>query len=69
MVKGIVSDCNIFLWHESEDINKTKKNPNKQTNQKKKKKKVISKISVDSNFTFTSYAWFYALAFLHRLLC
>ena len=40
-VKGIVSDSNnIFLWHESEDINK---------------KKLISKISVDSSVTFSSY--------------
>ena len=31
--------------------------------------KVISKISVDSNFTFTSYAWLSALALLHKLLC
>ena len=38
-IKGIVSDFNnIFLWHKSEDINN---------------KKVISKISVDSNLTFT----------------
>ena len=37
----ILSDSNnIILWHESEDINK----------------KVYSKFSVDSNFTFTSYA-------------
>ena len=42
-LKGIVSDSNnIFLWHESEDI--------------KKKGGVISTISADSNFTFTSYA-------------
>ena len=33
---------NIILWHESEDINQ---------------KMVISKISVNFNFTFTSYAW------------
>ena len=32
-------------------------------------KKVISKISVDSNFTFSSYAWLRALALPHRLLC
>ena len=43
LFKGIFSDSNnIFLWHESEDINK---------------KKLISKISVDSNFAFWSYAW------------
>ena len=42
VVKGIVSDSNnIFLWHESEDVNK---------------KKLISKISINSNFTFSSYA-------------
>ena len=42
LLKGIVSDSNnIFLWHESEDINK---------------KMVISKISVDSNYMFSSYA-------------
>ena len=41
-VKGIFSDSNtIFLWHESEDISK---------------KNLISKISVDSNFTFSRYA-------------
>ena len=38
MHKGIVSGSNIFLWHESDNINK----------------KVISKISVDSNFMLTS---------------
>ena len=55
LFKGIISDSNsIFLWHKSEDINI----------------KVISKISVDSNFPFTSYAWLCALALLHqRLLC
>ena len=53
---GIFRDSNnIFLWHESEDINQ-------------KKKKIISKISFDSNFTFTSYAWL-SLALLQRLLC
>ena len=53
--KGIVSDStNIFLWHESNDM---------------KKKMVIIKISVNSNFTFTSYAWLCALTLLHRLLC
>ena len=31
-------------------------------------KKVISKISEDSNFTFTSYVWLGALALFHRLL-
>ena len=48
-LKGIVSDSNnIFLWHdESDDINK---------------KKIISKISVDFNFTFTIYAW---LPYMH----
>ena len=57
--KGIVSDSNNkFLCHESEDFNK----------KKKKKKKTISKISVDSSFTFTSNAWLCALAVLHRLL-
>ena len=41
-IKGIFTDSNnIFLWHESEDINK---------------KKLISKILVDSNFTFSSFA-------------
>ena len=39
-IKEIVSDSNnIFLWHESEDISK----------------KYIFKISVDSNFAFSSY--------------
>ena len=38
-------------------------------NQKILTKKVISKISVDSNFTYTSYAWLCAVALLHRLLC
>ena len=43
-IKGIFIDSNnIFLWYDSEDINR--------------KKKRISKISVDSNFTFSSYAW------------
>ena len=43
--KGIFGDLNNnFLWHESEDINQ---------------KKIISKISVDTNFTFSSYAWLY----------
>ena len=41
-IKGIVSDSNnIFLWHEW-DVNQ---------------KKLISKISFDSNFTFLSYVW------------
>ena len=41
-VKGIVIDSNnIILWHESEDIHK---------------RSFISKISVDSDFTFSSYA-------------
>ena len=52
---GIVSDSNnIFLWHESEDIHK---------------KKLISKISVDSNFTFSSCAWLCVFHCSHRLLC
>ena len=34
---------------------------------KYKKKKLISKISLDSNFTFTSYAWFYCAPLHHRL--
>ena len=41
VVKGIVTIFNIFLWHESEDINE---------------KSLFSKLSVDSNFTFSSYA-------------
>ena len=50
--KGVVSDFdNIFYG----------------MNQKILTKKVISKISVDSNFTFASYAWLCALALLHRL--
>ena len=54
-LKGIFSDSNnIFLWHKSEDINK---------------KKVISKISVHSKSSFTSYAWLCALVLLHRLMC
>ena len=53
-VKGIYSDSNnIFLWHELEDINK---------------KKLISKISVDSNFGFSSYAWLCVFHRSHRLL-
>ena len=53
--KGIFSDSNnIFLWYESEDINK---------------KKLISKISVDFNFTFSSYAWLCVFHCSHRLLC
>ena len=41
MVKGVFSDSNnIILWHKSEDT---------------KQKKLISKISVDSNFTFSSH--------------
>ena len=52
--KGIVSDTsNIFLWHESEDINKKK----------------ASKISVDSSFMFSSYAWVCVFHCPHRLLC
>ena len=31
------------------------------------KKKLISKISVDSNFEFTSYAWLCCVSLLHRL--
>ena len=43
-IKGIFSDSNnIFLWHESED-------------KLKKKKNLYSKISVYSTCTFTSYA-------------
>ena len=58
-VKDIFSDSNnIFLWCESEDINKNNN-----------KKRLTSKISVDSHFTFTNYAWLCALALLHRLLC
>ena len=54
-IKGIVSDYNnIFVWHKSKDINKNR---------------FFSKISVDSNFMFTSYEWLCALALLHRLLC
>ena len=53
--KGIVTDSkNIFLWHESEHINKKKK---------------LIKISVDSNFTLSSYAWLCAFHCSHRLLC
>ena len=49
-IKGIFSDSNnIFLRHKSKDINK----------------KVISKILVDSNFTFTSYVW---LSIDHRYI-
>ena len=33
------------------------------------KKKLTSRILVDSNFTFTSYAWLCALALLRWLLC
>ena len=51
-LKGIFSDFNnIFLWQKLEDINK---------------KKLISKISVDSNFT---HAWLCVFHFSHRLLC
>ena len=51
-LKGIVNDSNyIFLWHESKDINI---------------KKVMSKISVDSNVTFTSYVWLCALELFHN---
>ena len=47
VLKEVFSDFNnIISWHESEEVN-----------QKKKKKKLISKISVDSSFTFSSYAW------------
>ena len=42
--KGIFSDSNNILWHESKDINKTK------TKTKK------NPISVDYNITFSSYA-------------
>ena len=34
-----------------------------------KQKKLISKISVDSNFTFSSYAWLCVFHCSHRLLC
>ena len=34
-----------------------------------KPKKFISKISVDSNFTFSSYAWLCVFHCSHRLLC
>ena len=41
-IKEMFNDSsNIFLWHESVDT----------------KKKLISEISVDSKFTFTSYVW------------
>ena len=54
-VKGIFSDSNnIFLWYQSEDINK---------------KKLISKISDDFNFLFSSYAWLCVFHCSHRLLC
>ena len=53
-IKGIFSDFNIiFLWHESEDT-------------MYKQKKLISKISVDSNFTFSSYAWLCVFHCSHR---
>ena len=38
-------------------------------NQKILTKKIISKISVHSDFSFTSYVWLCAMALLHRLLC
>ena len=54
-LKGIESESNnIFLWHELENINK---------------KKLISKISVDSDFPFSSYAWLCVFHCSHRLLC
>ena len=55
-LKGIFSDFhNIFLWHESEDINQ---------------KKGVSKIiSLDSKFTFSSYVWLCVFHCSHRLLC
>ena len=34
-----------------------------------KLKKLISKISIDSNFTFSSYAWLCVIHCFHRLLC
>ena len=43
-----------FLWHESEDKQKNKK---KKQKQKQTKKNLFPKISVDSNFMFTSYVW------------
>ena len=54
-LKGIFSDSNnIFLWYEIRTY---------------KQKKLISKISVDSNFTFSSYAWLCVFHCSHRLLC
>ena len=54
-LKGTVSDSNnIFLW---------------QKIGRYYWKKLISKISVDSNISFTSYAWLCALILLCRLLC
>ena len=50
--KGVVSDFNNIFYG---------------MNQKILTKKVIFKISVDSNFTFASYAWLCALVLLHRL--
>ena len=38
-------------------------------NQKIQTKKLISKISVDSNFTFRSYEWLCVFHCFHRLLC
>ena len=51
-IKGIFSDSNVFMWLKSGDINK----------------KVISKISLDSTFSFTSYALLCALALHHWLV-
>ena len=49
-VKGIFSDSNsTFLWHKSQDINK--------------KSFFFSKMSVNSDFPFASYAWFTTLEF------
>ena len=45
---------NIFLWQQLENNNE---------------KRGISKLSVHSNFSFTSYACLCALVLLHRLLC
>ena len=50
---------NIFLWHESEDINKTKT----------RTKTLTSIISGDSNFTISSLAWLCVFHCSSRLLC
>ena len=52
-VKEVFCDSNnIILWHKSKGMNK----------------KVISKIPVDSNFIFASYAWLCVFHCSHRLL-